>query len=95
MILKKIKLKIGEEINVESYKSSGIYEVNNWVYYVNKESHIVFAIDSIVNFNAVISNTDIEIEEPLTIEKEQTVSEDLLLKTIALAMNKEKYKDLK
>lgn len=98
--IKEISLNSDKQYLVDSYPSSGLYivslkdknEIN--VCYVSKLSSRVWFIDALSRFEDAVTVFE---KEGLQEEEgnERTVSEEFVLKTLAIVANKESYKNLK
>jgi len=75
------KIDIANAYDHKGYPSNGLFEVNEMVYYVNKEKSICFYIDTIYDFKRNVE--DIENEESL-------ITQSFALKMLAVATGKVK-----
>ncbi len=104
-MIKEITIKTEDKFNSDKYPESGFYKTNQEanlqeLMYVNKVTKVCQWVDSWQNASLIFTIEKEEPKEDTTIElikQDDTnkITEEFALKMISIALNKEKYKDLK
>lgn len=100
MKIHEIELDISKTPEIKDFPHSGLFDINGKsIYYINKKWGQVTSIDDSEAFKKITEYSEpvrpIESESVLLESQSPGLSEDFVLKMIAIVNNKERYKDLK